>query len=440
MAAQRYGDNGQGLSENHYMEKVSGMNILFCGSFKVKNLGMHLVHIYEVLSNLSKLGHHIVPLKIDIPANGKEIDAKEKLSLWEHIRNSLRSSPIYKSLKGEISIFLYFLNEIRIFLLVFALIVKQKGRFDIIYRRHSLFNSEYLLGKVFKIPSVKEVNGIVTDEIKVTQRWDDISLRILDRIERFNMPSADKIIVVTSKLKEVLHNDYIIPEDKIVVIPNGANINLFKPMDAVKARRELNLNQRASYVCFVGTLVQWQGVEDLIRCVPYILKECPDTRFLIVGDGVMKDELVELAEQIGVSANVIFTGSVPYEEVPLYINAGDVCVVPKKPFRGGYSPLKLCEYMACEKPVVATRTDGFEILEENNAGLLVNPEDSQEFAQAVVKLLQDPEIRKQMGENGRKCVVKNHSWESVAKRVAEVCEQVIAEHKAKSQGKRERKP
>lgn len=134
MAAQRYGDNSQGLSENHYMEKVSGMNILFCGSFKVKNPGMHLVHIYEMLSNLSKLGHHIVPLKTDIPANGKEIDAKEKLSLWEHIRNSLRSSPLYKSLKGEISIFWYFLNEIRIFLLVFALIVKQKGRFDIIYR------------------------------------------------------------------------------------------------------------------------------------------------------------------------------------------------------------------------------------------------------------------------------------------------------------------
>lgn len=91
------------------------------------------------------------------------------------------------------------------------------------------------------------------------------------------------------------------------------------------------------------------------------------------------------------------------------------------------SPLKLCEYMVCGKPVVASRKSCFEILEENKAGLLVDPENPQEFAGAIIKLLRDPELRKQMGENGRKYVVGNRSWESVARKVAEVCEQVIKE-------------
>lgn len=288
-----------------------------------------------------------------------------------------------------------------------------------------MLNTEYLLAKLFKIPSVREVNGIMTDETKVTKRGDRISLWVIDRIERFSMPRADRIIVVTSKLKEVLQGDYGVPEDKIVVILNGANTDLFKPMDIVKAREELGLNRSDNYICFVGNLERWQGVEYLVKSIPLILEQCPDTLFLIVGDGPTKRELVELAEQVGVSNRMIFTGMVPYQKISLYINASDVCVLPKKPMRTGYSPLKLCEYMACMKPVVATRTNGFEILEEFNAGVLVNPENPSEFAQAIIKLLQDPELRVQMGENGRNYVVENQSWESVAKRVEEVCKAVI---------------
>ena len=84
--------------------------------------------------------------------------------------------------------------------------------------------------------------------------------------------------------------------------------------------------------------------------------------------------------------------------------------------------------MACSKPIIATRTDGFEILEEYNAGILINPTNTHEFLDAFKKLLQNENIRKQMGTNGRKCVLENHSWSSVVKKVACVCEDVITEH------------
>jgi len=404
------------------------MDILFYDTLRIRNLGTYSVHIYELVSNLSRLGHNIVPVKTDIPRDGEEIDAKQHPSLWERIKIGLRSSPIYEPLKGEITIFWSFLNETRIFLSAFILIVKLRGGFDVIYRRHSYLNSEYFLAKLFRIPSVKEVNGIIADEAKITKQGDNFSLWITKRIERFTIGKADKIVVVTSKLKEVLHDDYIIPEDKIVVIPNGANINLFKPMDAVKARRELNLNQSASYVCFVGNLWPPQGVQYLIRSMAYILDNCPNTWLLIVGDGMIKKELEELTKQIGVSARIIFTEAVPYQKVPLYISASDICVAPfirERNERCGVSPLKLCEYMACGKPVVGSRVSGLEMLEQNDAGILTEPENPEALANAIIRLLQDPEIRKQMGKNGRRYVVENRSWESVAKRVAQVCEQTI---------------
>ena len=130
---------------------------------------------------------------------------------------------------------------------------------------------------------------------------------------------------------------------------------------------------------------------------------------------------------------------VPYQTVPLYINASDVCATPFVKARGersGVSPLKLCEYLACQKPVVASKLGGLAMLAQNSAGVLVEPEDPEALAKAIIGLFQDPELRKQMGENGRKYVVKNRSWESVARRVAEVCRQAIEEHKAKKNRKK----
>jgi glycosyltransferase involved in cell wall biosynthesis len=371
----------------------------------------------------------VVPLKAKRPGARLGSDADIRSSLWEHTKHNLRSLPLYKVFLKGVRILQYSWREGFVFLSAFVVIVRHQGKLDVIYRRHSVFNSEFLLSKLFNIPLVKEVNGIMADEARMQNVGGNLFSRVIDIIERFNMPKADRIIVVTSKLKDVLHHDYGVPEEKIVVILNGANTDLFRPMDSRHARRELGLGEDSSYVSYIGSLSQWQGVEYLIQSAPLVLSKCRDIRFLIVGDGVLKEELVALAKQAGVSDRLIFTGFVPYEKVPLYINASDVCVLPKKPLKSGYSPLKLCEYMACQKPVVATKTSGFEILEENDAGLLIDPEDTKEFANAIVQLLMSPELRRKMGTNGRRYVVENRSWERVARSVAEVCQQVVEEHR-----------
>lgn len=377
------------------------------------------VHVRELAQNLLELGNEVVVI------------ANLSNSAYDGIV-AVRSTKI-----PRIRVLGWLITQIQA--LFFVILETTKNKCQLVYTRFGLSSGPCLLmARLTGMRCVIEVNGFPRDEAKVSRvgLWGKITGYLKNWVSDTACRYAQQVIAVTPRIKEVLVAEYGIETDKIAVIPNGANTDLFKPMDTNQARRQLNLSGADYFVTFVGTLAAWQGVEYLIRSTPYILEGCPESKFLIVGDGPTEEELVKLAKEIAVSDWIIFTGMVPYDKVPLYINASDVCVAPKIPLGSGYSPLKLYEYMACEKPVVATRTSGFEILEGNNAGLLVNLENLQEFAEAIIKLLQDPELRKQMGENGRKYVVQNHSWESVARRVGEVCQQAMEEHKAKRNGRR----
>jgi glycosyltransferase involved in cell wall biosynthesis len=382
-------------------------------------------HIFEVLYNLSRMGHSIRYVNGNsyspTPINELETNTntEKKVGRWQKIKGYFGRS----FLRGESLLIWSISREIGLF---FSAIVNiRRNRPDVIYRRHSLFVSDYFIGRLFHIPSVKEVNGILFDETVITKRADKMVLRVIDWAERFGMVRADKIIVVTSRLRELLKQEYRVPEDKIVVITNGANTDLFKPMDMAQARKELGLDQDADYVCFVGRLQLWQGVEYLIKSLPMIIEQCPKTQLLVVGEGPIQQDLANLAKSLGVGEKVKFTGAVPYSKVPLYMNAGNVCSLLKVDVKSGLSPLKLYEYMACGKPIVATRVEGLDIIEKNNFGLLVDREDSQQVAQAFSKLLKNEALRKTQGENGRKYVVENQSWASVANKVADVCQNAI---------------
>lgn len=385
-------------------------------------------HVAEILSNLCRMGHTIryVNGKIYSPpwvnADLGLTDNRRKTSSWFWISGFLANSP----LKGEAWLSLNLLKEIRIFFTALATVLRHRP--ELIYRRHNHFNSDYLIARLFNIPSIKEVNAIGTDELAISKRVDRLTIWLYKIIESFNMTRAEQILVVTQELKETLQSRYGVDPNKITVIQNGANIDLFKPMDIIKVRQELGLNQAGDYICFVGLLERWQGLQYLIKSLPLILNRCPETWLLIVGDGRIKDEISTLIEQTGIKSRVITTGIVPYEKVPLYINASDVCVAPfikdvnKK---GGLCSLKMHEYLACGKPCVISRLRGLEVMEKHHCLIMVEPENVPELAMAITGLLNDKNLRNRMGNNGRRYIVENQSWESVAKRVAEVCHSLV---------------
>lgn len=381
------------------------------------------VHVVEVLNNLIETGHTvsfadgkrhcIVGPSIEVNGSrGRRTDPK-----WERVKTYASTLPI----KGGLVISLNLMREIALFLQAFKTALRTRP--VVIYRRHSMFHSEYLLSQIIKVPVVIEVNGIVTQEMRTRSEGDALSLWIVDFLERRSFPKTYKYIVVTPNLRNILSKDYRVPGKNIVVIENGANTELFAPVNRSDAVRLLDLDSERTYVGFVGSLRQWQGLDTFISAIALVVKAYPRVTALIVGEGAMDGELRALSETLGISDKVLFIGRVPYGRVPLYVNACDICVAPSSGTMAkdiGRSPLKLCEYLACGKPVVASRILGLEMLEAYDCGFLAEPEDPNALADAICRLLVDPARSRQMGENGRAYVLQNRSWNNVAKKVADV--------------------
>lgn len=317
--------------------------------------------------------------------------------------------------------------------------------FDVLYTRNPNFG--FLAGLFCRSRCkalVYELNGIPEDESNLIKSknangkssWERRTGMLSgyfssakSRLKIFVLKKAlgfsDKIVAVTPGIKANLESAYQIPGEKITVVPNGANTSLFKPLEQDACRKELGLNPETPYVCFVGNLAPWQGVEYLVKAAPSVLSRRPDCRFLVVGDGVMKNELLSISRDLGIEDRFIFTGVVPYDRVPVYINASDVCAAPFILARNekiGLSPLKLYEYMACGKPVVASFISGVaDAIEASKGGLSVPPENPEALAEAISNLLDNQELRADMGSRGLVYVTENYSWYSVAKQVERVC-------------------
>ena len=392
-------------------KKVSNIFLVYYGSFNTKS-GSN-VHILELLRNLKKYSDVVM----FAPGQKSADRAFSGIKYVPVIDNKYLVQPSYEFMLS--------------FYLLYSCI---RNRPDVLYLRQNSFPFfPIILCNILKIPSVVEVNGLVLDELKVNPDSKSFAYRVFSylalRSEKFNYRYCDRIVSVTDKLRDELVRLYSIPEDKVYVINNGANTDVFKPLDSEQTKAELGLENSKKYVCFVGHLAAWQGVEFLIHASPLILEKCPDARFLVVGDGVMKDKLLEITSGLGLSDKFTFTGRIPYERVPLYINAADVCVAPfikERNSKIGLSALKTYEYLACGKPIVASSIPGVkDLIEFSGGGISVTPENPEELAAAVVRLLSDENTRAVMGEKGRRYVVENHSWDGVARKILDMCRDII---------------
>lgn len=274
-----------------------------------------------------------------------------------------------------------------------------------------------------------EINGYVGDEFASKRKWGKYLKPIIDAFETYAFKNAVSVIAVTDGIRVDLLRRGISP-GKIHVIENGANIQMFKPVEKNKInaiKKSWGLDNNVSIIAFVGRLYPWQGLEYLVMSAPEIITAFPDVRFLIVGDGIIRNKLESMIHMMDLNKWFYITGMLPYKKVPELINISDVCVAPFVEQRNqkiGLSPLKLCEYLSCEKPVIASRIKGLELLEEYDCGILVNPDNAQDLAKAIIKLLSDNNLRYQMGKNGRKYVIANRNWEKAIQKVADVVEQV----------------
>lgn len=385
------------------------MNILFIAY----NINIHsrtgdAVHVRELVLNLALLRNKVTLIV------GFDADSKEDISVLEnnpninifYVKNSRYKYPRSK----DISILSLCLN------------VDKKLHHNIIYERSYSCRIGAILSKILRIPLIVEINGLIEEEMIIQGKNTSLSKKFLGKkLRRLFFMQTSKIVAVTPGIKKEISKQYRIPPYKIVIVSNGADIDHFKPMDKDNVKRELKLSLQSKYICFVGNLAPWQGVDNLIKAVPLVVEKIPEVKFLIVGDGIMREKLEQMAKDLGVGRHLLFIGFVPFNIVPMYINASDVCVVPKKILKSGYSPLKLYEYMSCGKPVIATKTDGFEIVEQYGAGVLIDPENSEAFSKAICDFIINEELLSQHSENVRRIIIQEYSWAKTAEKILEIC-------------------
>ena len=214
--------------------------------------------------------------------------------------------------------------------------------------------------------------------------------------------------------------------DKIVVIPNGINVEDFDiSYSREECRKKLGLPINKNIILFVGNLILYKGPDVLVKAMPNILKKVSDTELIFVGSGRMKNELEELSKKRDVEKYVKFAGFIEDSLKPLYYKAADVFCLPSTMSTESFGIVNL-EAMACSVPIVASKIGGVpDVVKDGRNGLLVPQGDSEALADAIIYLLENEDIRERMGKNGRK-KVENYSWEKIAEETERLYEVVLS--------------
>jgi glycosyltransferase involved in cell wall biosynthesis len=209
---------------------------------------------------------------------------------------------------------------------------------------------------------------------------------------------VDRAIAVSEAARTFLIRDKGYPPAKVVVVPNGRDLSVFRPGAARDAvRKELGLDRAAPLVGVVGRLEPQKGHAYLLDAWPAVTRELPDARLLLVGDGALRQALQMRAHATGAGDSVIFAGF--RADVTRVLDALDVVCLPSL-YEG--MPLTAIEAAAMARPVVATAVDGTpEVVREGHTGRLVPPADPPALARALLDLLRDPDGARRMGQAGR---------------------------------------
>jgi colanic acid biosynthesis glycosyl transferase WcaI len=248
-------------------------------------------------------------------------------------------------------------------------------------------------------------------------REGSVPVKLLRSLERQIYRRADCITTTTQSFVETITGRGA-PAERVMLLPNGADLDLFRPLppeNPIAAR--LGLGDRF-VVAYSGALGIKHGL-DVVLDAARLLRDRRDIVFALIGNGARRRELTERARELGL-ANVLFAGEHPVEDVPHILARADVCVCPLRPdpYLAKALSVKVFEYLACEKPVVAACGGvSASVVEESGGGVAVPPGDAAALAEAILALRGDPEARLRMGREGRRYVEAHYSRTAWADRL-----------------------
>ncbi|APH03559.1 glycosyltransferase family 4 protein [Bacillus weihaiensis] len=365
------------------------------------------VHANEFMHAMREIGNEIIPIELSL----RNQNYLENIKLQKSLVQAKSSYPklVLKEIKSLL------LNIPRILRL---LKLYKKHKPDSIINRYSIYDiSAIIVGKILKIPVVYEVNGSVIYERDIEGRY---YLKLARWFEKFIFKHANVVTVVSNELLNYFkENEY--DTTKSIVIPNGVDIDKFT-LNASAPEQLKQINEKwanKTVLGFLGSLKSWHGVERIIDLIPSLIKENPNIRFLIIGDGNERERLEEKIKNYEIEDYVFITGFLNYQDVPGAINLFDIALAPYNNIDFFYfSPLKVFEYMAMAKPVIAPRLGQCQdLIQDSHNGFLLDENTNEDLKQKILLLAKDESLIQQMGANAREFIKNHYTWTVNAEKI-----------------------
>ncbi|MBC7502256.1 MAG: glycosyltransferase family 4 protein [Herminiimonas sp.] len=366
------------------------------------------VHIDEMIAALRGLGHEVIvvaPAGAETESFGSDAGAVA----W---------------LKRFMPKFSYELMELAYSLVAYRQLARavEQHKPDCLYERYNLFLPAGIwLKRKYRLPMLLEINSPIFEE---RAKYDGLSLRRLARwSQAYTWRAADFVLPVTGVLAQIVES-YGVAKERIVVIPNGINSERFgSPIDVTEAKRALGL-QDALVLGFTGFVRDWHGLD---KVVDMIAGDPPRTgrHLLVVGDGPARAALEKQAKDLNISERVTFTGVIGRDDVARYVAAFDIALQPAVVAYA--SPLKLFEYLALGKAIVAPDQPNIaEILTDNSNALLFDPKDVNGLSAALDQLCADPALRQRIAGKARDTIGEQGlTWRENAQRSVDLFSRLI---------------
>jgi glycosyltransferase involved in cell wall biosynthesis len=406
------------------------MRVLYLSQYFAPEVGATQTRAHEMATGLIRAGHDVTmltevpnhPKGIIFPEYRRKLWVRENLEGIDVVRVWVKASPV-KTMRTRLAFYLtYMLNAT---LAGLAL----RGPYDVIYATSPpLFvgGAALALSGLRRIPLIFEVRDLWPESAVALNELHNLSfIRWATRLEEACYRRAKRIVVVTQGIRDRLITRGF--GDKVLLIPNGANTDLFHyQSEAGKAiRQQLDLDDDF-LIIYAGIHGIAQGLETVLNAA-HKLRDHAGLHFLFIGDGPRKAELHALKERLALP-NVTMLAAQPRETIPAYLSAADVALVPLRRldiFRGAL-PSKIFDAWACECPIILSmQGEAQQVLQQANAGVYVEPESPSALAQVVQEMINHSKLLRRYGRNGRRFVEEHYSRQAQAQRLTRLLESLV---------------
>jgi glycosyltransferase involved in cell wall biosynthesis/spore maturation protein CgeB len=275
------------------------------------------------------------------------------------------------------------------------------------------------------IPFAYEVRGLwEITQLSNNPQWGDTDrFKLAVGLETLVAKESDLVLAITSQVRDELVRRGV-DSASISLMPNSVDTDSFTPMPVFEPlRQKLRLSETTTVVGYTGSLVAYEGLEDLLNAAKVVLDDGLDVTVVIVGDGVQLPELKRQAGELGISDSVKFTGRVPAGEIPNYVSLFDIMPCPRRqlPVTEMVSPLKPLEGMASAKALILSDLPPLRELAgpDQARALLSEAGNPVSLARAIKTLVRDPDLRAVLGRRARLWAISERTWRSTGSKAVQ---------------------